>query len=231
MQIGGWQKVTLLDYPGKIACTVFTNGCDFRCPFCHNPDLVTRAATTPTQPEVEFLDFLKKRQGTLDGVCITGGEPLLQPDITEFIKKIRALGFLIKLDTNGSFPDKLIELGEAGLIDYVAIDIKNSKEKYAQTTGLKTLDIKKIEKSVDYLMNGNIPYEFRTTLVKEFHTLADLEKIADWIGESQAYFLQNFVDSGDLIQNGLHGFSVEEMRAFQRALKNRFKMIELRGIN
>lgn len=232
MKISGLQKVTLLDYPGKIACTIFTCGCDFRCPFCHNSSLVTRADEAPILDEDEdVLVFLRKRKKALDGVCITGGEPLIHADIRDFIIKIRELGFKIKLDTNGSFPDKLIELVEAGLIDYVAIDIKNSKEKYAQTIGLPTFDMSKIEKSVDFLMKGDIPYEFRTTLVREFHTLTDLEKIADWIGQSQAYFLQNFVDSGDLIQSGLHGFTPEEMREFYKALKNKFKKIELRGVN
>lgn len=232
MKISGLQKVTLLDYPGKIACTIFTCGCDFRCPFCHNSSLVTRADEAPILDEDEdILAFLRKRKKALDGVCITGGEPLIHADIRDFIIKIRELGFKIKLDTNGSFPAKLIELVEAGLIDYVAIDIKNSKEKYAQTIGLPTFDMSKIEKSVDFLMKGDIPYEFRTTLVREFHTLTDLEKIADWIGQSQAYFLQNFVDSGDLIQSGLHGFTPEEMREFYKALKNKFKKIELRGVN
>ncbi len=230
MKISGWQKITLLDYPGKVASTIFTCGCDFRCPFCHNPDLVTRTAQAPTIAETEIFEFLQKRRGKLDGVCVTGGEPLLQADITNFIKKIKELGFLVKLDTNGSFPEKLKELVNTGLVDYVAIDIKNCKEKYAQTVGLCKVEIKKIEESVNFLMQGKLPYEFRTTVVREFHTLDDLKKITHWIGEARAYFLQSFVDSGDLVQNGLHGYTEEEMREFCSALKDRCKKIEVRGI-
>lgn len=231
MKISGWQKVTLLDYPEKVACTIFTNGCNFRCPFCHNPELVIRTNEAPVIPEEEVLSFLRERQGKLDGVCITGGEPLVHQDMAQFMRQIKELGFLIKLDTNGSFPERLKALAKEKLIDYVAIDIKNSKEKYAQTIGVKNFEIKPVEESVEFLMKGELPYEFRTTLVKEFHTLADMEKIAAWIGGARAYFLQNFVDSGDLIGENLHGLSRDEMWAFYHHIKDSFSLIELRGIN
>ncbi len=231
MKISGWQKVTLLDYPEKVACTIFTNGCNFRCPFCHNPELVIRTNEAPVIPEEEVLEFLRERQGKLDGVCITGGEPLVHQDIAQFMRQIKELGFLIKLDTNGSFPERLKALAKEKLIDYVAIDIKNSKEKYAQTIGVKNFNIKPVEESVEFLMKGELPYEFRTTLVKEFHTLVDMEKIATWIGGARAYFLQNFVDSGDLIGENLHGLSRDEMWKFYHHIKDSFSLIELRGIN
>ena len=181
MRINGFQKLTLLDFPGHTACTVFTGGCNLRCPFCHNALLVTEADELEEYPEEEILAFLKKRQGILDGVAITGGEPLLQRDIRAFIEKVRALGYAVKLDTNGTFPKMLKELAEAGLLDYVAVDIKNSKERYAETTGIPRLDLSGIEETVRYLLEGHVPYEFRTTVVAEFHTPEDIRKIGEWI--------------------------------------------------
>ena len=153
MIINGFQKLTLLDYPGKVACTIFTAGCNLRCPFCHNASLVTHIDSETTFSTEEVLDYLKKRQGSLEGVCITGGEPLLQPDIKEFISEIKNLGYSVKLDTNGTFPEKLKELVNEGLVDYVAMDIKNSKAKYEETAGINNLDLSKIEESVDFLIN------------------------------------------------------------------------------
>jgi len=204
MKIYGLQKLTLLDYPTKTACTIFTGGCNFRCPFCHNALLVTDIDDTDTYTEEEILDFLSKRRGLLDGVCITGGEPLINSDITEFIAKIKALGFCVKLDTNGTFPEKLKELIEKGLVDYVAMDIKNTKEKYAKTAGVERLDLSKIEESIGILMQSGIDYEFRTTVVAEFHSEEDIEKIAEWIKGAKGYFLQNFEDSGNTICKNLN---------------------------
>ena len=202
MLIKGLQKLTLLDYPTKTACTIFTGGCNFRCPFCHNASLVENVNEGEKYETEEVLSFLKKRQGLLDGVCVTGGEPLLQKDIKEFLGNIKSMGYAVKLDTNGYNPEKLMEVVGEGLVDYVAMDIKNCKEKYSLTTGID-IDISKIEKSVDFLMNCGIDYEFRTTVVKEHHTLSDIENIARWISGAKGYFLQSFVDSGDLLSDGL----------------------------
>ena len=173
MKIHGLLKLTLLDYPTKTACTLFTAGCNFRCPFCHNGSLVLNKAEEI--PQDEIFAFLKKRQGLLDGVCITGGEPLLNPDISEFIKRVRELGYSVKLDTNGSFPDRLIELAENGLIDYVAMDIKSSPEGYSKAVGLKDFDVTPNDKSIKFLLTGKVDYEFRTTAVKGLHELSDVK--------------------------------------------------------
>ena len=199
MVISGMQKLTLLDYPGKTACLLFTQGCNFRCPFCHNASLVVNIPKEAEISEDEFFKFLQKRKGILDGVCVSGGEPLLQPDIELFIRKIKDMGFAVKLDTNGSFPDKLIHLVEEGLVDYVAMDIKNSPETYVLTAGVDVLDMEAIRGSVLYLKDGNIPYEFRTTVVKHYHSKEGFEEIGKWLVGADKYFLQNFVDSGDLI--------------------------------
>ena len=214
MKINGFQKMTVLDFPGKVACIVFTGGCNMRCPFCHNADLALNQGTDEFSEE-EILAYLKKRQGLLDGVCITGGEPLLQPDIKEFIQKVRALGYAVKLDTNGAFPERLKGLVNEGLLDYVAMDIKNQKEKYALTAGVN-IDISKIEESVAFLMEGKVDYEFRTTVVSEFHEKEDILKISEWIKGAKRYFLQNFVDSGNLIKkNILHAVTPETLESMR----------------
>lgn len=230
MNFNGFQKLTLLDYPGKVACTLFTPGCNFRCPFCHNASLVTHIENTQTYSEEEILDFLEKRQGLLEGVCITGGEPLLQQDIGEFIGKVKNLGYSVKLDTNGSFPEKLIELADSGLIDYVAMDIKNSKEKYALTADVNNFELGKIEKSVEFLLNGKTEYEFRTTVVKELHTIEDIESIARWIKGADKYFLQNFVDSGDLIAQGMSAVTPEILHKMREVAAQYTGVVEIRGI-
>ena len=204
MIIKGFAKLTLLDYPGRVACTVFTGGCNFRCPFCHNASLAIRAREVDTIPESEVFELLKKRKGILDGVCITGGEPLLFGDeLYDFIIEIKKLGYAVKLDTNGSFPERLAALIEAGLVDKVAMDIKNSPEKYALTAGVENFDIASILKSVELLKSSGVDYEFRTTVVKELHSASDFEAIGKMIEGAKAYFLQSFVDSGDLIGEGL----------------------------
>ncbi|MBO5019653.1 MAG: anaerobic ribonucleoside-triphosphate reductase activating protein [Clostridia bacterium] len=213
MKINGFQKLTLLDFPEKMACIIFTAGCNFRCPFCHNASLVTHIDTDAAYTEEEIFSYLEKRKGLLEGVCISGGEPLLQPDIEEFIKKIKAMGYAVKLDTNGSFPEKLIHLAESGLIDYVAMDIKNCKEKYAITAGNEALNIGDIEKSVDFLLRGTVDYEFRTTVEDSLHTVEDIEKIADWIKGAKRYFLQNFTDSGDIIGEKMNSVEKEKINA------------------
>ena len=194
MNIQGFQKLTLLDFPGKMACTVFTAGCNLRCPFCHNSRLVIDPEKTSEYSVDEILAYLKKRQGILDGVAITGGEPLLQPDIDEFIKKVRELGFAVKLDTNGTFPDRLKALVEQGLLDYVAMDVKNSPSGYSETVGIGGYDISKIQESIGFLLENKVDYEFRTTVVREFHSVFEIDGIGKMIKGAKRHYLQAFVD-------------------------------------
>ncbi|MBP3923328.1 MAG: anaerobic ribonucleoside-triphosphate reductase activating protein [Ruminiclostridium sp.] len=229
MKIKGLQKLTLLDYPEKMACTVFLAGCNFRCPFCHNASLVTNIDDDYISEE-EFFSFLNKRKGILNGVCITGGEPTLYPDLEDFIRRIKEMGYLVKLDTNGYNPDILIDLVNKGLIDYVAMDIKNSKEKYAVTAGLPSLDITRIEKSVQFLLSGAVPYEFRTTVVKELHNEEDMKSISHWIENADRYFLQSFQDSGDLIENGYSGYDKDYMQYLLNITKDGLTKANLRGV-
>lgn len=229
MVIQGLQKLTLLDYPGQVACTVFTAGCNFRCPFCHNASLVIDTYHNENIPEGEVFAFLKKRQGILDGVCVSGGEPLIQHGIEHFLKQIKELGYAVKLDTNGSFPDKLERAVEEGLVDYVAMDIKNSRENYGRTVGIVDYDIQNIQKSVNFLLSDRVPYEFRTTVVQEFHQRSDFESIAEWIRGAQRYYLQQFVDSGDLIRGGLHGYNRDIMEQALAIVKKSVMLAEIRG--
>ncbi len=229
MQICSLIKLSLNDYPGKMACTLFTGGCNLRCPFCHNGPLVLEEPIAEVAQE-EFFAFLQKRKGILDGVCISGGEPLLQPDIEPFIRKIKALDYSVKLDTNGTMPDKLIALCEQELIDYVAMDIKNSKEKYALTVGVENFDIAKIEKSVDYLLSGKVEYEFRTTLVAEFHTPQDIVDIGKWISGAKRYYMAVFRDGETVIHSGLHAPKSADLQAFEAAVTPFVGEVHLRGI-
>ena len=228
MRLGGLQKMTLLDFPGRVACTVFTVGCNFRCPFCHNSSLVVSPAV-PELSQDDFFAFLRKRQGLLDGVAITGGEPLLHPDMPEFIRKIRALGYAVKLDTNGAFPDRLAAILEEGLADYVAMDVKNSREKYELTAGVTGV-LPAVERSVALLKAGGIPFEFRTTLVDELHEPADFAAIGQWIAGTERYFIQAFVDSGDILAGVMHAASLEKAKACLEAVKTYIPNAQLRGI-
>lgn len=230
MVIQGLQKLTLLDYPEKVACTVFTAGCNFRCPFCHNASLVIDTYKNKEIPSEEFFDFLKKRQGILDGVCVTGGEPLIQHGIEDFLRRIKELGYAVKLDTNGSFPDKLARIVEAGLVDYVAMDIKNSQESYGRTIGIEDYDLRNIHRSVQYLLGDAVPYEFRTTVVRQFHQRSDFKSIGKWIRGARHYYLQQFVDSGDLIQPGLSGYNKDIMGQALEIVKPYVPNAELRGV-
>ena len=229
MNIKGLQKTTLLDFPERLACTVFTGGCNFRCPFCHNASLVLRSSEVNGISEEDFFSYLLKRRGVLDGVCITGGEPLLSSDVVEFIKKIRSFGLLVKLDTNGSFPEKLEYLLDEGLLDYVAMDIKNSKSKYAMTAGVSDYP-EKIEKSIEIIINKAPDYEFRTTVVRELHSVKDIEEIATLIKNSKKYFLQSYVDSGDVIDNTFSAYSAEEMLKILESAKRILPITALRGV-
>lgn len=230
MRINGFQKMTLLDFPGKVACTLFTGGCNFRCPFCHNALLVTELESAEQEDEQEILSYLQKREGLLDGVCITGGEPLLNKDIDELLYKIKQMGYPVKLDTNGSFPDKLRELVENKLVDYVAMDIKNCKSKYAETIGLKTFDISPVETSVRFLLSGKTDFEFRTTIVSEFHTEDDILQIAQWIQGAPRYYLQNFEDSGNLIGENLHAVPKDTLIRMRDTAARYIPCTEIRGI-
>lgn len=231
MQLSGLQKLTLLDFPGKMACTAFTAGCNFRCPFCHNASLVTGdLAALPKMSESEFFSFLEKRQGILEGVCITGGEPTLQKDILSFIEKIKALGFAVKLDTNGARPDVLKEILDSGSVSYVAMDIKNSQKEYAKTVGIENFDITPVLKSVELLKGGKTPFEFRTTVVSGLHTPESIREIGEWIGEVDNYFLQSFVDSGDLICEGFVGFDQKTMQNLLNVIKPLVPSTKIRGI-
>lgn len=234
MDIRGFQSLTLLDYPGRVACTVFTGGCNFRCPFCHNASLVLTPEANPRFSEEEILAHLKKRRGLLTGLAITGGEPLLQPDLRGFIEKARELGYLIKLDTNGGFPDRLAALYDAGLLDYIAMDIKSSLSGYAYAAGRHGLDTAAVKESAALLMGGKVDFEFRTTIVRGIHTAGDFAQIGEWLGGDEKYFLQGFEDSGDLIGFGdekgeLSAFKSEETEAFAAILRETIPNVKIRG--
>ena len=213
MLIHGLQKMTLLDYPGYVACTVFLNGCDFRCPYCHNFELVDGTAQALMDDE-EFFAFLGKRKGLLDGVCISGGEPLLHKDIDDFIRRIGEMGFKVKLDTNGYHPDMLKKLIDEGLLDYIAMDIKNSFAKYAVTTGTPNIDTSIIKKSISIIMNSGVDYEFRTTVAGGLHQAEDFEQIGAMIPDAKAYYLQQFTMRDTVPDRGLYSPSAEEMDTF-----------------
>ncbi len=228
MRIGGLAKMTLLDFPGRLACTVFTEGCNLRCPFCHNATLVSGGGEGLSVDAL--LSFLKKRQGMLEGVCLTGGEPLCQEGLADLIRAIRALGYAVKLDTNGTNPRALSALIGEGLLDYVAMDIKNSREKYAETIGLQTVP-PGIFESAALLLEGRVPYEFRTTVVEELHEPADFAAIGEWIRGADRYFLQMFRDSGDILGEGMSAPHPEKMRACLAAVLPYIPTAELRGVD
>lgn len=229
MRIDGLQTLTLLDYPGKVACTVFTSGCNMRCPFCHNASLVC-GEVPPFMEKEEFFAFLKKRTGVLDGVCVTGGEPLLQEGLIPFLLEVKEKGFTTKLDTNGLLHDRLRAAVEAGAVDYVAMDIKNCKARYAETAGVPGLDLAPIEKSVQFLMEGSVDYEFRTTVVKELHDKADFDEIGQWLKGAKRYFLQCFKDSGDILSPGLSPMEKADLLEIRDRLRADIPVVELRGV-
>ena len=239
MKIHGLQKMTLLDFPGRVACTVFLGGCDLRCPYCHNYELAT-GQVPPVMEEEELFSFLSKRKGLLDGVAITGGEPCLHRDLSDFIALIRELGFAVKLDTNGTHPAVLREVLERGLVDYVAMDIKNSPEKYAVTAGLEGPDFKKlnlpplnqapIRESVELLKNSGIEYEFRTTVVDELHEVPDCEEIGKWIEGARHYYLQCFTDRDTVPFEGLSAPSKEKLEACADVVRKYVKDVQIRGV-
>lgn len=230
MELKGFQKLTLLDYPGKVACTVFTGGCNFLCPFCQNSSLVLHKGEVESIAEEDVLSYLNKRRGILDGICITGGEPLLQDGLSEFISACKRVGMLVKLDTNGYLPDKLAVLVETGNIDYIAMDIKSSPKGYALAAGLQNLDIERILRSIEFIKGCGVDHEFRTTVVSELHSAEDIEAIGKLISGEKRYFLQKFVDSGELITAGLHAASDEKMNEYLSLVQRYVPTAELRGM-
>jgi len=229
MLLGGLQKLTLLDFPGHVACTVFTMGCNFRCPFCHNAPLVL-TEDTPIYDVEEFFRFLATRKGLLDGVAVTGGEPLLQKDIASFLRRIKDMGFSVKLDTNGAFPKVLKALVEEGLVDYVAMDIKNAPEKYPLTCGTE-MDLTAVKESVEFLKGGTVPFEFRTTAVRELHDVEDFRAIGEWIAPSEHYFIQQFRESENLLKQGFTAPTKEEMETYLQAVQGLVPTASLRGVS
>ena len=230
MNIQGFQKTTLLDFPGRVAATVFLGGCNFRCPFCHNGDLVLSPDTEPAFSQDEVFSYLKKRSRILDGVCITGGEPTLQPDLAPFLAQIKALGLAVKLDTNGYRPEVLKALCREGLVDYVAMDIKGAPCQYARICGLPQLDLARIEASVDFLKEGTVDYEFRTTVVRELHKEEDFVAIGAWIAGAKVYYLQGYQDSAQVISPGFTAYSLSELKAFRKILEAWLPHVEIRGV-
>ncbi|MCR5417319.1 MAG: anaerobic ribonucleoside-triphosphate reductase activating protein [Lachnospiraceae bacterium] len=240
MLICGLNKTTLLDYPGHVAATVFLGGCNFRCPYCQNKDLLLHPADFAAFTREDVLDHLKKRAGILSGVCITGGEPTLNPDLPDLIKECKTLGYQVKLDTNGTNPDMLIALYEEGLIDYVAMDLKAPKEDYPRVCGFEGRSdegdlMDKITRSVSFLMGeakrDGFDFEFRTTVVREFHDADSFDRIADWIGGAPHYFLQSYEDSDGVLVPGLHAHDKKELASFIDRIRDRIPSAALRGVD
>ena len=230
MKIYGLQKMTLLDFPGRVACTVFLGGCDFRCPFCHNFELVDGTAS-PLMDVDELFAFLEKRRGLLDGVAITGGEPCLWPDLPDLMRRVRDMGYGVKLDTNGAHPDRLAEIMREGLADYVAMDVKNSPGKYAQTCGVERLDLAPIRESARLLMTGDADYEFRTTVVDELHEAGDFEAVGEWIAGAKRWFLQAFTDRDSVPYGNLHAPSKDRMLEYLAVARRYVPDSQLRGVD
>ena len=231
MQIFGFNKTTLLDFPEHVACTVFTGGCNFRCPFCQNGDLVLHGGSLPVLDEEEVFGVLRKRKGILTGVCVTGGEPTLQRDLDVFLSRVKELGYLVKLDFNGYRPEVLQSLCERGLVDYFAMDIKSSPENYARTAGVKELDMGLIRESVDFIRSCGLDYEFRTTVVRELHSSGDFLSIGEWLKGCKAYFLQSYVESEGVICKEFSSYSKEELEEFVMLLKPYIDNVSLRGVD
>lgn len=230
MNIQGLQKLTLLDFPGRTACTLFTGGCNLRCPFCHNASLVLDPNGDVPLSEEEVFSFLNKRRGVLDGVAITGGEPLLQKDLPDFLRRVKAAGFLTKIDTNGFFPAALRGILAEGLADYVAMDVKNAPEKYAETCGVPGLALAPVRESVRLLLESGIDFEFRTTVIAEYHTVADIETIAKWIAGAPRYYLQAFRDSGVLREGSCTPPAEETLLAMRKAAAPFVREVGVRGL-
>jgi pyruvate formate lyase activating enzyme len=228
IRICGLSKLTLVDYPGKVAATVFAGGCNLRCPFCHNAPLVLGGAEEISEAEV--VAFLEKRRGLLDGVCVTGGEPLLQKGLSDFLARVKEMGYPVKLDTNGCYPDRLKGVCARGLVDYVAMDVKSDPAHYAETIGVQGFDLAPVRESIEFLLSGDVDYEFRTTVVQGLHTPQIVQGAAMMIAGAKRYYLQKFVDSGNLIGEGFASISEAGMRALQEAAAPYVGAVYLRGV-
>lgn len=228
MEIYGYQKTTLLDYPGHVAATIFTGGCNFRCPFCHNSDLILNPTTLI--PEEEIFAFLKKRKNILSGICITGGEPTLQPDLCDFIVKVRSLGYKIKLDTNGYLPEIIQDLLNKKLLDYIAMDIKAGYSNYSKVCGIQNFNMDTIKKSISIIENSGIDYEFRTTVVKELHSEQDFQEIIEMISPQSPYYIQSFKDSGNILTPGLSSCNIDTLNHYLSIVKTKIPNSFLRGV-
>ena len=228
MDFSGLEKLSLVDFDDNLTATLFMAGCPFRCPFCHNGDLVLHPERAAKIPWAEIMDYLTKRQGVLDAVCISGGEPTLMPDLEDKIREIRALGYKIKLDSNGCHPEVIKDLVGKGLLDYVAMDIKNSKLKYDLTAGVPVY-LSKIEESVNFLMDSGIGYEFRTTIMEEFHDASDMEQIGRWIAGAKRYFLQRYIDSEYCISHHFHAIPLQKAKEYVEIIKAHVPSVGLRG--
>ena len=228
MKIYGLQKMTLLDYPGHVACTVFLGGCDMRCPFCHNSEL-TDGTAEPVMTMAELMVFLTKRKGLLEGVAVTGGEPLLRTENLDLLRRIRETGYPVKLDTNGTHPELLRRALEEDLAQYVAMDIKNSPEHYPETIGLKSFDLSPVRESVTLLMTGKADYEFRTTVTAELHDEAGIRAIGEWIHGARRYFLQKFTDRETVPFEGFHAPAEEQLKAWAEIMREHVGEVGVRG--
>jgi pyruvate formate lyase activating enzyme len=229
MDFNGWEKLSLVDYDDYLTTTFFVSGCNFRCPFCHNKNLVLNPKDNPIIPWEKMLDYLRRRKNALDAVCVSGGEPTLMEGLEEKLQQIKSLGYLIKLDTNGTNPDLLKRLYERRLVDHFAMDIKNSKEKYAITAGLENFNTAKVEDSVSFLMNSGCSYEFRTTVMDEFHDEESFRDIARWLDGAKRYYLQRYVDSPNCIKGGFHELSKNKAEEFALLLRQHIEFVALRG--
>ena len=233
--IAGLQKMTLLDYPGKVACTVFLQGCNFRCPFCHNSDLLPGGGEE-YMTEDALLSFLEKRRGLLDAVCISGGEPTLYAGLPALLRQIKALGYLVKLDTNGSRPAVLKALAGESLIDYVAMDVKNCPRLYGTTVGVETMSLTPLEESLRFLISGGADYELRTTVVEEFHDAQSMQEMGRWLSDlipnlrPKRLYLQSFVDRDSVLLSGLHTPAAEELEAWRQMLQLYVESVYVRGV-
>lgn len=231
VKVHGFNKLTLLDYPGRLACTIFLGHCNFRCPFCHNAGLVLEPENEPVIPIEEILGTLKKRKGILDGVCITGGEPTVHKKLPEFIQQIKKMDYSVKLDTNGTNPQMVQDMVKAGLVDYVAMDIKNAPDKYGETAGIARVDLEAVNETVEFLKSGKVDYEFRTTVTRELHKKEDFLKIRKWLSGSRRYFLQAYKESEQVIHPIYSSYSREQLENFRQLLLEEISQVEIRGID
>lgn len=231
MIVCGFEKFSMVDYMGKICCTVFTGGCNFRCPFCHNGSLVVGDVKSNAIDVEDVLSYLRKRKGLVDAVCVTGGEATLQTGLAEFYRSVKAMGYLTKLDTNGLRPQVVRDLLDEGLLDYVAMDIKNSPEKYPLTTGIASVDLDKINESVELLKTCGVNHEFRTTLIEEFHTEDDMKKIADWVSGARSYYVQGYNDAEGCIEHGFTPVSKQKAEKYLELFKGKVAEVGMRGFH